>query len=81
MNQLYRGAFNFHRQAIIEYSWASSQRQAWLRMCRRIAKKDGVSAGTVMSLFDGSKNNYEITIEMEVKEVDAPMAENQKSMV
>ncbi len=76
--QLWRGAFNFNRQSIIEYSWAVSERQAWLRMCRRIAMRDGVSPGSVMSIFDGKKDNYEIKIEMEVKEieVETPMVTN-----
>jgi hypothetical protein len=36
--------------------------------CRRIAKKDGVSPSDAMSLFDGSRDNYRITIETEFKE-------------
>lgn len=46
--------------ALILYSYAASERQAWIRMCRRIAKRDGVPIGTVTEIFDGTRGNYEI---------------------
>ena len=52
------------------YAYAYTKKQAWLVFCRRLADKDDVSPSTVMGLFDGSRPNYEITIEMEVREVD-----------
>lgn len=65
---LWRGCFNFRQSARIEYAYAFSERQAWVVMCRRIAKKDGVSPGMVMAIFDGSRDNYRITIETEFRE-------------
>jgi hypothetical protein len=71
MKNLFRGAFNYRQSARIEYTYANSCKQAWLIICRRLAKKDGVDPRMVMGLFDGSRNNYEITVEMEVRENDA----------
>ena len=71
MKNLYRGAFNFGHVLRIEYAYAHSKRQAWAVMCKRIAKKDGVPDSSVMGLFDGSKPNHEITVEMEVSESNA----------
>ena len=65
---LWRGAFNYRQSARVMYSYAHTERQAWLVFCRRMAKKDGVSPSVVMGLFDGSLPNYEITIEIEFKE-------------
>jgi len=69
VKQLYRGSFNYRQTVKIEYAHAYTERQAWAIMCGRLAKKDGVGVLTVMSLFDGKKDNYKITVEMEVKEV------------
>ena len=66
---LFRGSFNFNRSPRIEYAWAYTERQAWAIMCKRMAKKDGVADSYVMGLFDGSRDNYQITIEVEIKEV------------
>jgi hypothetical protein len=65
---LFRGAFNFNRSVRIEYAYANSCRQAWLIICRRLAKKDGVDPRMVMGLFDGSRDNHSITIETEFTE-------------
>ena len=59
----YRGAFNYRQTAKIEYAYAHTERQAWAVMCRRLAAKDGVDPLVVMRLFDGSRDNYEITQE------------------
>ncbi len=73
MKDLYRMALNYHQGARIEYTYANSRKQAWLIVCRRLAKKDGVDPRVVMGLFDGSQNNFEITVEMEVRECDSQM--------
>jgi len=59
----WRGAFMLGNTALILYAYAVSKEQAWIRMCRRIAKRDGVKIGTVTDIFDGTKGNY--TIERE----------------
>ncbi len=68
MKNLWRGAFNLRQTVVILYRHAYSHKQAWLIMCRHMAKTDGVDLRVVMSLFDGSRDNYEITIETEFKE-------------
>jgi hypothetical protein len=70
VRNLYRGAFNYRQSAVILYRRAASKRQAWLIMCRFMAKRDGVDPRVVMGLFDGSRDNYEITVEQEVTEID-----------
>jgi len=65
---LWRGAFNYRQSAIVLYTYAHTERQAWLVFCRRLAKKHDVSARTVMGLFDGTKDNYQITMEVEYRD-------------
>ena len=62
---LWRGAFSYSHEAHILYTYAHTERQAWLIFCRRLAKKHDVSVQTVMGLFDGKKDNYQITTEVE----------------
>ncbi len=73
MKSLWRGVFNYSHEVEILYRYASSKRQAWLVMCRYLSKKHDVSPAAVMGLFDGSQNNFEITVEMEVRECDSQM--------
>ncbi len=68
LKTLFRGAFNFHQTAKVLYAYAYTKRQAWAIMCQRLAKKDGVHPSAVYGIFDGSRDNYEITVEMEVRE-------------
>lgn len=65
---LFRGAFNFKQSARVMYAYAFTKKQAWVIFCRRIAERDGVSLSVVMGTFDGSRDNYSIGIEMEVKD-------------
>lgn len=60
---LWRGVFNFQREVRILYARAYTEKQAWLVMCRRIAKIHDVHLINVMAYFDGSKPNYEIAKE------------------
>jgi hypothetical protein len=67
--QLWRGAFNYQRSMEpIMYRYAYTKRQAWKVMCDEIARRNDVPYSYVYSYFDGSKANFEITVEMEVKE-------------
>jgi hypothetical protein len=68
VKSLWRGAFNFHQTAKVMYTYAYSERQAWAVFCQRLAKKDGVHPSAVYRIFDGSRDNYEIKIELEVRE-------------
>lgn len=67
--QLWKGIFSYHCELVREYAYAYTKRQAWLIMCRRLAKKHDVQPSVVMRLFDGSKDNFSIKIEMEITEV------------
>ena len=71
MKSLFRGVFNYSREVEILYRYASTERQAWLVMCKALAKKHDVNLSYVMGLFDGHSKNYEITIEVEVRECDS----------
>lgn len=68
VKSLWRGCFNFHQTAKVMYAYAFSERQAWAIFCQRLAKKDGVHPSAVYGIFDGSRDNFSITIETEFKE-------------
>lgn len=68
VKQLWRGCFNYSRSVEVLYAHAFSKEQARVVMCNRIARKHGVHPSATLSLFDGSKDNFEITIEREIKE-------------
>ncbi len=67
---LWRGSFNYNRMPVIEYAYAFSKEQARVVICHRLAKKHGVHPAMVLSMFNGSRDNFNIEIEMEVKEVE-----------
>lgn len=69
VKNLYRGSFNLNREVFVEYAYAYTERQAWAVFCRRIAKKTGVSPRVAMNQFNGEKDNYNITTEVEIREV------------
>ncbi len=63
---LFRGVFNYQRSAEpIMYRRAYTERQAWKLMCDEIARRNDVPKSYVYGIFDGSRPNFEITIEME----------------
>lgn len=66
----WRGSFNYNRMPVIEYAYAFSKEQARVVLCRRLAKKHDVHPATVLSMFDGSRDNFSIEIELEVKEIE-----------
>jgi hypothetical protein len=57
----FRGAFNYRQTAKVMYAYAYTEKQAWVVFCRRLAEKDGVHPSVVMGLFDGSRDNFQIT--------------------
>lgn len=65
---VWKGMFNYNRELYVLYCYAYSKRQAWVALCRRLADKHGVKPQTVMNFFNGTKDNYEITLETEIKE-------------
>jgi hypothetical protein len=70
IKNLYKGLFNYSCALEREYAYAYSKEQARVVMCRRLAKKHDVHPSVVLGMFDGERTNYEITLEMEVKEDD-----------
>ena len=68
MKDLFCGVFNLNKQVFIEYAYASSERQAWFVICRRLAKKTGVHSSVTMNHFDGNSDNYQIRKELEFEE-------------
>ena len=67
---LWRGVFSYSHEAHVLYAYAHSNEQARVIFCRRLAKKHDVHPATVLGLFNGSKDNFSIEIEMEVTEDD-----------
>ncbi len=68
IKSLWRGCFNFRQSVKVMYAFAYTERQAWAVFCQRLAKRDGVHPSVVMGLFDGKRDNFEITVETEFKE-------------
>lgn len=71
IKSLWRGIFNYHRVVYILYGHAFSERQAWVSFCHRLAEKHNIPARNVMNFFDGTKDNYEIRVEVEFHEDEA----------
>ena len=57
------GVFNFNRMRYVEYAYAHSKHQAFVVLCRRIAKKQSVIPSMVINYFMGKENSYDITEE------------------
>ncbi len=70
MKHLWRGSFNYRQTVKILYTYACTEKQAWFILCKRLAKKDSVDPHVVMGLFDGSRDNFDITIETEFREIE-----------
>jgi hypothetical protein len=64
----YKGCFNWHGEVTCFYCHAYSERQAVSYFFRKLAKLHDVTIWTVRNHFDGSRDNYRITIEQEYKE-------------
>ncbi len=68
IKHLFRGNFNFRNSLHIERCMAYTEKQAFYVLCRRIAKKMGVSTNTVFHHFKGG-NKYELSMEIKYEEV------------
>lgn len=68
---LFLGYFNFNHSCYVERCMAYSEKQAWLVLCRRIARKQGVEPQMVMNYFNENLNRYEIKKEIEFKEIES----------
>lgn len=66
----YRGVFNYSREVYILYRYAFTEKQAWKLMCDEIARLHEVHPSHVFAMFDGSRDNFSIEVELEIKEID-----------
>ena len=69
MKDLYIGTMQTRKKVYIERCMAHSEKQAWLLLCRRIAKKSGAPYGMIIDWFSNPEN-YSIKIEVEFKEIE-----------
>jgi len=69
IKHLYLGHFNFRQSLHVERCMAYTEKQAFWVLCRRIAKKMGVSVDTVFHHFRGT-NKYELKKEVKFEEVE-----------
>ena len=60
MKILFEGTFNWYGETNIIYAYAKNKRQAWLVMCRRLAKKHGVLPSVTTGYFDGNHDNFKV---------------------
>lgn len=51
-----------------EFAWAYSKKQAKVLMCRRIAKKQGVSSGLLFKQFVDGGDNFRIDVEIKMED-------------
>ena len=65
----WKGVFSYRCELERLYCHAYTKAQARAIMCRRLAKMHDVHVGTVLSMFDGNKPNFNIEIEIEYREV------------
>jgi hypothetical protein len=69
IKQLFRGVFNYSREIHVLRCHAYTKDQAWACMCERLAKMKGVTAESVRQRFNRKHGQYEIELEIEIKEV------------
>ena len=72
--QCWKGIFNFNRELYILYAYAFSEKQAKEIFFRRLADRQDVGINTVRNFFNDEKPNYEITLELEIKEDEKDVA-------
>uniref|UniRef100_A0A6M3J724 Uncharacterized protein n=1 Tax=viral metagenome TaxID=1070528 RepID=A0A6M3J724_9ZZZZ len=66
----WKGLFSYSCELEKLFVHAYTKEQAKVMFFHRLAKKHDVSYGAVAGMFDGSKSNYQITIETEYREDD-----------
>jgi len=70
---LYKGLLQTNKSVFVEYAYAYSEKQAWVRMVKRIAKKQGIPFLIVASWFKDPKY-YTIKPEIIFEEVEDEVA-------
>jgi len=70
VKDLYIGTFQFRHSTFIERAYAYSDKQAYMIICRRIAKKQGVEPWVVLKHFSGNSQDCIVKKEFEFEEVE-----------
>ena len=70
VKNLYKVVMLFHRQAIIRYFYAWSEKQAKMLAINKVADEHGVNGRVVACYFIEHPDAIQITVEMEVTEND-----------
>jgi hypothetical protein len=65
---MFKGIFVYPRTMFTEYCWACSEKQAYVVLAGRVAKKQGVFSWEVLKYFKDKRDKVKITIEVEFKE-------------
>ena len=71
LKNLYVGTFQFRHSTFIERAYAYSEKQAYVVICQRIAKKQDVDPWLVMEYFRDHPDDYSVKLEVEFEEVEA----------
>ena len=66
---LFCGTYNLAQTVFVEKVQAFSPAQAHFLFCNRIAKRRGVPARNIMTIFNGDRDNFSIQLEMTFEEV------------
>ncbi len=70
LKNLYRGTFNLSQTVMVERVQAHTERQAWFLFCQRIARRREVPVRNITKIFDGTRPNFDIKLEMTFEESD-----------
>ena len=70
MKSLFKGTYNLAQTVFIERTQAYSIAQAHFLFCNRIAKRRNVPIRNILRIFDGTRPNYDISLEMIFEESD-----------
>jgi len=65
IKDLYLCRFNYQHEIYVERVMAFSERQAWVIVCKRIAKKVDRDPHSIMGLYGGQRDNFKIVKEIE----------------
>ena len=68
---IFFGHFQFKHTAYVEHCYAYTEKQAYVILCRRIAKKQDVDPLLVMEYFLDHPDDYSVKLEVEFEEVEA----------
>ena len=71
VKHLFKGIYQGRHKLFIERCMAYTEKQAYVILCRRIAKKQDVDPWLVMEYFRDRPDDYSVKLEVEFEEVEA----------